>query len=291
MQIVSNPSVEMLAFSVSKIVGYELITSDIAVYSHSEVEVSIKGLKAKECILIVGLSVDSNRTIMELWQHLYLLKDMGVSKIYLCLPYFIYARQYTHTRGPKAALKALIDMLNQCNLNGVQLIDIHAEGIKSHVNNSVEIRHYDLFCEHIPNEGVIVAPDQGGGRRVNDYKNKGYKSATLNKTRGMDGEVSINGDREEFYRKDCIIIDDIVDSANTICRAAEFLKESGAKRIEAYVSHNALSRESVRRIEASHIDSLVISDTNAVEPFVLKCKKIKIVSSAGEIARNLQAII
>ncbi len=291
MYIVTNPSAEALANTIALANGYERITSSISTYSHAEVEVSIPNFGAKECIVMIGFSIDSNRTIMELLQHLSLLKDMGVSKIYLCLPYLIYARQYTHDRGPKAALKVILDIINSYELSGVQLVDVHAEDVIPYVNNSHEISHYDIFCEHIANGAVVVAPDKGSARRVDSYRDKGYECAVLNKTRNSGHEVSIDGVREEFYRKDCIIIDDIVDSAGTICKAAEFLKESGAGRIEACVSHNSLNPESVARVEASPIDSLVLSDTNAARLFVLECKKIKIVSAAGVIARNLQAII
>lgn len=291
MILISNPSAATLANAIAKANGYELKVSTMSTYSGAEVEISISYIESKECVLVIGMSKDSNQTFVELLLHLSTLKNMGVERIHLCLPYLIYSRQYNSSTGPRGVLKAILDVVNIYKLASVQLIDDHGSGIVGHIKRSTEVSHYDLFSEHISRSLLIVAPDRGSKRRTDVYATHGYVTGVLEKARSEGQEISINGVREEFYRKDCIIIDDIVDSASTICRAAEFLKESGAERIGACISHNVLNAQSVAKIEASPLDYLVLSDTNVAEPFVLECKKIKIVSAAGVIARHLQAVI
>ncbi len=291
MILIANQSAQRLASDVASYNGWELIISDVISYSNAEIEIFLSNLNFKQCVLIIGTSGDSNRTFMELLLHLSALRNMGMEHIHLCLPYLMYSRQFSSSSGPREGLKVIFDAINNFNLASIHFVDTHCRDIAIYVNGANEISHYDIFSKYIPSGTLIVSPDRGSGRRANVYSSRGCSTAMLNKVRSNGQEVRVEGEFKEFYRKDCIIIDDIVDSASTICKAAEFLKESGAGRIGGCVSHNVLNRLSVSRIEDSPIDYLMLSDTNATASFVLKCKKIQIVSAADTISRHLQNII
>jgi ribose-phosphate pyrophosphokinase len=290
MILVANHSSLHLASRICELGPYTLVTSDTRLYNSKEMEVSIPSFDANECVLIIGYDGDSNLTFIELLLHAQKLKNMGVSKVHLCMPYMIYSRQCQDKSGSFGVLSLVINMINQCQFASVSIVDPHDPEIFSQINNFVEIPHNSLFGDYTK-DAVFVSPDAGSRRRLKFFLNAGCKGFALNKIRKSPSEVYISGECEDFNRKDCIILDDIVDSANTVCRAAEFLKKCGAQQITGYISHNLLNHDAVRRIEASPIDYLVLSDTSAPKPFVLDCEKIKIVSAATVIAKHLQSII
>ncbi|MDF3047797.1 MAG: ribose-phosphate pyrophosphokinae [Candidatus Midichloriaceae bacterium] len=343
MILVANHSSLHLASQICELGGHTLISSSLKFYNSKEVEVSIPQFHANECVLIIGYDGDSNLAFIELLLHAQRLRDMGISKIHLCMPYMIYSRQRQDDTGSFGALSLVIKMINQCQFASVSIADAHDPETFSHLNNFVEIPHNSLFTDYIPlvneelvkrygrqgiwksgrssngehrkpiligadaeklaatlqffklteytKDAVFVSPDAGSKRRLKFFLDVGYYGIALNKVRKSPSEVCISGKCEDFNRKDCIILDDIVDSANTVCRAAEFLKKCGAQRIIGYISHNLLNPDAVKRIEDSPINYLVLSDTNAPKPFVLDCEKIKIASVAAVMAKHLQNII
>lgn len=241
-----------------------------------------------QCILIIGALPDSNHTVIEIMLHVNALVNQGAKQIILVLPYLPYGRQSRDN--------IVFQMLNTFN-KVVQIIiavDCHS---KMRDDIATEITHYDVFGAKVlqlyKKDHVIIAPDRGSVRRLEQYVLNGFKTATMTKRRSEDYQtMSFSGDAKDFFRKDCIIIDDIVDSASTICGAASFLNQCGASSIKAFVSHNLLmDNKSIYKIETSYINELVVTNTLGLLNNSFKSDKIKIVDVSEVLAQQLQKII
>lgn len=278
--LLSNKVSQTLAESVARHGDFKNIASTLSEYSCKEIELHTPDVTPS--VSMVGHDRDSNRTVIEALLH----ASLSSRKI-LVMPYLPYVRQ--ERENSLSTLKMFLDILSN---QGITVItsDVHGATPISNGYDVHEITHHEIFGDETSRlQGVIVGPDRGSIRRLNQYHNSTI--AVLKKSRAKDGAVTIQGNAEEFDRKDCIIIDDIVDSAHTVCGAAKFLKESGAKTVKAFVTHNLLNSDSVKRINESEIDHLVVTNTITPHESVLKCEKIKIVDVGQVIANKLHGII
>lgn len=278
--LLSNKLSQALAESVAKHGKLRNVESELSEYNCNEIELHIPSITPS--MAMVGLDRDSNRAFIEALLHASL-----ASRKILILPYLPYVRQ--ERSGNLSPLKMLLDILTNKGITIVTL-DVHGVTPLSNDYDLYEINHYEIFGAEIAKLNcLLVGPDTGSIRRLHQYPNTPI--AALKKFRAKDGVIRIEGNAEEFDRKDCIIIDDIVDSAHTVCSAAKFLKESGAKTVKAFVTHNLLNSESVKRVNDSAIDRLVMTNTVAPHESALQCEKIKIVDVGQVIANKLHGII
>lgn len=281
--LLSNKAAYQLAQTISTHLNCEILESEVLHYNSHEIE--LKPPQITSHFSIVGHSGDSNMSIIESLLHI-----TNTASHTLILPYLPYCRQ--DKAAKISALRVFLDALVAANATVITL-DVHGHTPISDPYNFIEITHCEMFSEHISQaSGIIVSPDKGGLRRLRQYQDANFQhTSALHKERTAPGVVKITGNNQDFDRKDCIIIDDIVDSANTICSAARFLKESGAKKIKAFITHNLLNEAAVKLIEDSPIDSLILTNSVAPQKCALACGKIQIVDVGHTIARKLQDII
>lgn len=226
-------------------------------------------------------------------------KRGAAKEIILILPYFPYARQdkKDQSRGPIGA-KVMAEMMEQRGATGIITYDLHADQIQGFFN--VPVTHlegknvFDSYIAKIADEDtVLCGPDAGSAKRVkrmkdqiHTYHDKSLNIVMMDKTRkeaNVIDEMIIIGD---VAGKHVIIVDDMVDTAGTLCKAAEVLIEAGAKSVRAVISHGVLSGKAYDRIEDSALTELIVSDSLDVK----KSKKIKVVSVEKQIALAICAI-
>jgi ribose-phosphate pyrophosphokinase len=226
-------------------------------------------------------------------------KRGAAKEIILILPYFPYARQdkKDQSRGPIGA-KVMAEMMEQRGATGIITYDLHADQIQGFFN--VPVTHlegknvFDSYIAKIVDEDtVLCGPDAGSAKRVkrmkdqiHTYHNKSLNIVMMDKTRkeaNVIDEMIIIGD---VAGKHVIIVDDMVDTAGTLCKAAEVLIEAGAKSVRAVISHGVLSGKAYDRIEESALTELIVSDSLDVK----KSKKIKVISVEKQIALAICAI-
>lgn len=232
-------------------------------------------------------------------------KRAAAKEIIPILPYFPYARQdkKDQSRGPIGA-KVMVEMLEQRGSTGIITFDLHADQIQGFFNIPVtHLEGKNVFDEYIASiyseNTILCGPDAGSGKRVKRMKDqlKNYHDISINyimldKTRSQANvvdEMVIIGD---VAGKDVIILDDMVDTAGTLCKAAEVLIEAGAKSVRAIISHGVLSGPALGRIEKSMLTELIISDSldRSDDDMGYGVQKIKIVSLAKQISLAISAI-
>jgi ribose-phosphate pyrophosphokinase len=224
------------------------------------------------------------------------LRRSSASRITAVVPYFGYARQdrRTKSRTPISA-KLVANLMTQSGIERILTMDLHAAQIQGFfdipVDNlyaspvfALDIKHHFKKLSEI----TVISPDVGGVGRARDLAERlGTRLAIVDKRRNAPGEVAemtVIGDVKD---QKCVIVDDICDTAGTLCKAADILLDHGAKEVHSYISHGVLSGPAVERITQSNMKSLVITDTiEATEP-VEKCKKIRFVPIAPIFAQAI----
>lgn len=245
-----------ISAKLSKLSAMPIIYPKITEFTASEMLIGIEqNIKNDVIYIMQSLAQDANKQIMELLLTINAAKHSGVTQINLILPYIAYSRQDKVKTKQSMGMEVISHMLNNSGIDNIITIDMHNK-------NSLQL--FDLpvinidttpFIAATKKDKLLVMPDRGALNRSNSSGNFVY----LEKTRNDDGmSFQIFG---EINGKDCLLIDDIIDSGKTLCLAAEFLIEHGAKSVEAYATHALLSKESCRRINNSAITHLTISNS------------------------------
>lgn len=287
MKILSGNSNPSLAETVSKTLSIPLMEATVTRYSDNEIFLEIhENVRGEDVFVIQSTSYPANDHLMELLITIDALKRSSASRITAVIPYFGYARQDRKTtpRSPISA-KLVADLLTVAGADRVLTFDLHASQIQGFFNIPVDNLYASpVFCKdmvlHSPNS-LIVSPDMGGVVRARAMaKRVGAEIAIIDKRREKAGVSEVMNIVGEVKGKNCILVDDIVDSAGTLCNAAVALKERGASSVKAYAIHGVLSGKAVDCIVHSPFEEVVISDSIAVRSDVKSCPKIRIVSIA-----------
>jgi ribose-phosphate pyrophosphokinase len=266
MQIISGSSNKLLAQNIAKNTGYKLLETKIGNFSDGEIRVEIQDNIGKNVIIIQSTSHPVNDHLMELFLLIDTAKRAGARNIIAVIPYFGYSRQdrCTYKHGPISA-SLVIRLLEVAGVTKIITLDLHSKQLEGVFN--VPIINLDPFSIFFPfyNDdinNVVVSPDIGGISRANNFSLfLGKDLVIINKIRNNHNECSMNKIIGNVQDKKCIIIDDIVDSGNTLCKAAELLKSNGALTIEVYATHPVLSGDAKERIMDSQIDKIFTSDS------------------------------
>jgi len=243
----------------------------------------LENVRGEDVFVIQSTSKPANDHLMELLVTIDALKRGSARRITACIPYFGYARQDRKT-GPRTPISAKLvaDILTTAGANRVLTLDLHAGQIQGFFNIPVD----NLFVtplfqkdihETLPGENLlIVSPDVGGVVRARSLaKRIPCGLAVIDKRREKPGEsevMNVIGDVKGFH---CLITDDIVDSAGTVCNAAYALMDNGALSVKAYITHGVFSPPALERIEKSPIKEVVITDSILATEAVKNCKKIR----------------
>ncbi len=232
-----------------------------------EIEENVRG---RDVFIIQSTSAPTNDNLMELMLLADALRRASAVKITAVVPYFGYARQDRRVRSSRVPITAKIvaDMMASVGISRLVTVDLHADQIQGFfympVDNlySTPIMMEDIYKKNYQ-KVMVVSPDVGGVIRARAIAKRitGADLAIIDKRRPRPNEAQVMHIIGDVAGRDCIIVDDIVDTASTLCRAIEALKDHGANRVAAYITHPVLSGQAIENIRNSQLDELVVTDT------------------------------
>lgn len=266
MKIISGSSNRKLAEKIAKNLGLKLLDTKISRFGDSELKVQVNDNIGDEVAIIQSTNAPVNDHLMELLLLADTVKRSGSRRIVAIVPYFGYSRQdrCTYKYGPISA-SLVIRMLEASGITEVITFDLHSQQLEGMFNIPVtNLSTESIFfpvLEHMKNI-IIVSPDIGGISRARNYSSlMGADLAIINKSRDQNNQCAMSEIIGKVQGKNCIIVDDIVDGASTICLATDLLLAGGALTVEAVVTHGVLSGSAMEKIDNSKLSHLYISDT------------------------------
>ena len=299
MKIIAGNSNLPLSSDVGKYLQIELAKATIRRFADEEVYVEIKeNIRGEDVFIIESTSYPANDNLMELLVIIDALKRASAKRITAVLPYFGYARQ-DRKPGPRTPISAKLvaNLISTAGADRVLTVDLHAEQIQGFFDIPTDnlfagpVFSRDIKDQFDLSNLVAVSPDIGGVVRARAIASKfGASIAIVDKRRPKAGESEVMNIIGEVDGKDCIILDDIIDSAGTICNAADKLIEIGAKSVTAYVTHGVLSGKALSRIKDSKLKEVVITDTINNTENAKEYEKIRIIPISillGEAIRRI----
>jgi ribose-phosphate pyrophosphokinase len=269
-------------------------------FSDGEIMVEIQeNVRGREIFLIQSTSDPSNDNLMELIIMADALRRASAARITAVVPYFGYARQDRRVRSARVPItaKVVADMMASVGISRLVTVDLHADQIQGFfympVDNlySTPIMLEDIYGRDYKNI-MVVSPDVGGVIRARAIAKRlsGADLAIIDKRRPQPNEAQVMHIIGDVKDRDCIIVDDIVDTASTLCKAVDALKEHGASRVVAYVTHPVLSGKAIANIESSSMDELIVTDTIRLRDDAKRCKKIRQLTLSHMIAEAIRRI-
>ncbi len=299
MKLVAGNSNRPLAEAIAAALGTQLTRASIRRFSDSEVFVEIQeNVRGEDVFLIQSTSKPANDNLMELLVCLDALKRASAQRVTAVIPYFGYARQDRKSapRTPISA-KLVANLIEASGANRVLTLDLHAGQIQGFFDIPVDnLYAQPVMVEHIRqnynNEPLMfVSPDVGGVLRARAMaKRFNADLSIVDKRREQAGQSEVMNIIGDVTDRRCIIVDDIADSAGTLCNAAAALREAGAKAVHGYVSHAVLSGEAVERVSSSALESLVVTDSIQSTDAVCDAENIRVLSIANLMAESILRI-
>ena len=292
----ANPK---LAQKVAKHLNIQLGKAIVSRFSDGEVMVELlENVRGKDVFVLQSTCQPTNDHLMEMMIMVDALRRSSAARITAALPYFGYARQDRRPRSARVAISAKVvaNMLSVVGVNRLLTMDLHADQIQGFFDIPVDnvyatpILLGDLW-KHGYKNLVVVSPDVGGVVRARAIaKRLESDLAIIDKRRPRPNVATVMNIIGDVNGRTCVIMDDMVDTANTLCEAAKALKEQGAVRVVAYCTHPVLSGPAIGRIENSVIDELVVTDTIPLRADAEGCAKIRVVSVAELMAETMRRI-
>ena len=299
MKIIAGNSNLPLSSAVAGYLKSSLTDSTIRRFVDDEVYVEIKeNIRGEDVFVIESTSFPANDNLMELLVIIDALKRASAKRITAVLPYYGYARQ-DRKPGPRTPISAKLvaNLITTAGADRVLTIDLHAEQIQGFFDIPTDnLFAGPVFAKDIKENFdlsnlVAVSPDIGGVIRTRGIANKlGTSIAIVDKRRSKPGESEVMNIIGETSGKDCIILDDIIDSAGTICNAADRLMETGAKSVTSYVTHGVLSEKALDRISKSKLKEVVITDTIDNSRKTADTSKIRVLSISPLLGEAIKRI-
>jgi ribose-phosphate pyrophosphokinase len=297
--IFSGNANKALAKSVAKNLGITLGKASVKTFSDGEISVEIdENVRGQDIYIIQPLCDPVNNNLMELLIMVDALKRSSVDRISVVLPYFGYSRQDRRARSARVPItaKVVANMLTSMGVERLLTIDLHADQIQGFFDIPVDnIYATPLFLADIHKQNykdtIIVSPDVGGVVRARALAKQLNSDLAIVDKRRPEANVSevmqIIGD---VKGKCCIIVDDICDTAGTLCHAADALKEQGASSVFAYITHPIFSGKADQNISSSSIDGIIVTDTISLSKKIIDTGKIRQITVAEMLAETLRRI-
>ena len=299
MHIISGNSNPILAKEISLELKEKIIDVTVTKFSDQEVFVEInENIRGKNIFIIQSTSMPANDHLMELLITIDTLKRASAQTVTAVIPYFGYARQDRKV-GPRTPISAKLvaDILTTAGIDRLLTIDLHAGQIQGFFDIPVDnlyaapVITKDIKKNYQNKDIVVISPDVGGVVRARGIaKRIGGDLAIVDKRRDKANVSEVMNIIGDINGRDCIIVDDIVDTAGTLCNAAEALIKSGAKSVSAYITHGVLSGTAVERVKNSKLNELVITDSIAPTKLILDASNIRILNLAPLIAEAIRRI-
>ena len=299
LMVFSGNANKPLSNAIAKNLGLPLGNAVIGKFSDGEITVELnENVRGKDVFIIQPTCSPTNDSIMELLLTADALHLASANRITAVVPYFGYARQDRRVRSARVAISAKVvaDMISGVGINRVLTVDLHAEQIQGFFSIPVDnvygspVLTYDIEVQRYK-ELLVVSPDIGGVVRARAVaKRLNVDLAIIDKLRPSANEAQVMNIIGDVKERTCIIVDDMVDTAGTLCKAADALKEHGAASVIAYCTHPVLSGPAISNIENSSIDSLVVTDTIPLNSEAADCKKIRQLSMARLLAESIRRV-
>ena len=292
----ANPK---LGADVARRLGISLGSATVGRFSDGEVNVELlENVRGKDVFVLQPTCSPTNENLMELLIMVDALKRASAGRITAAMPYFGYARQDRRPRSARVPItaKVVANMLQAAGVQRLLTMDLHADQIQGFFDIPVDnvyaapVLLADLDKQKYP-DLLVVSPDVGGVVRARAFaKRMECDLAIIDKRRPKANVSEVMNIIGEVEGRTCVIMDDIVDTAGTLCKAATALKANGAKRVLSYCTHAVLSGAAVARINDSELDELVVTDTIPLRDDARACGRIRQVSVAALLADTILRI-
>ena len=304
MKLIAGNSNPKLAEAIAQHLGIPLAKTSIRHFADMEIFVEVmENVRGEDVFVIQPTSFPTNDTLMELLITVDTLRRASARRITAVVPYYGYARQDRKT-GPRTPITAKLvsNLITVAGTHRLLTMDLHAGQIQGFFDIPVDNLYVaPVFVSHIkdtlavhgrlPENVTIVSPDVGGVVRARALaKRLDAGLAIIDKRREKAGESEVMNIIGDVDGRICILIDDIVDSAGTLCNAAVALKNAGAKSVSAYITHGVFSGKAVERVENSPLTNLIVTDSIAMTPVVEASRKIKQLTIAPLMAEAIVRI-
>jgi ribose-phosphate pyrophosphokinase len=292
----ANP---LLASAVVQNLGISLGRAQVGRFSDGEVMVELlENVRGKDVFVLQSTCAPTNDNLMELMIMVDALRRASAGRITAAIPYFGYARQDRRPRSARVAISARLvaNMLSSAGVDRVLTMDLHSDQIQGFFDIPVDnIYATPVLLKHLQQQNhpdlIVVSPDVGGVVRARAIaKQLCCDLAIIDKRRPRPNVAEVMHIIGEIEGRTCVIMDDMVDTANTLCQAAAALKERGAAKVLAYATHPVLSGPAIERISRSHLDQLVVTDTIPLSPAAEACDRITQLSCADLLAETIRRI-
>lgn len=300
MMIFGGNASPRLSASVAERLNIPLGRATISRFSDGEIMVEIlENVRGKDVFIIQSTSAPTNDNLMELLLIADALRRASALRITAVVPYFGYGRQDRRVRSARVPISAKVvaDMMAAVGIDRLLTVDLHADQIQGFFNMPVDnvygssVLIGDMLKKQYENP-VVVSPDVGGVVRARAIA-KGLNDthlAIIDKRRPQPNEARVMNIIGDVQGRICILADDIVDTAGTLCMASQALKNEGAIKVVAYCTHPVLSGNAITNIESSSIDELVVTDTIALRQNALACKKIRQLSIDAMLSEAIRRV-
>ncbi|WP_121876976.1 ribose-phosphate pyrophosphokinase [Umboniibacter marinipuniceus] len=273
--------------------------ASVGSFSDGEVMVEIKeNVRGQDVFIIQPTCAPANDNLMELIVMVDALRRASAQRITAVVPYFGYARQDRRVRSARVAISAKVvaDMLVGVGVDRVLTVDLHAEQIQGFFDVAVDncygsVRQLQDIIDQSYDNPIAVSPDIGGVVRARAVAKKlDTDLAIIDKRRPRANVAEVMNIIGEVDGRTCIMVDDIVDTAGTLCSAASALKKRGAAKVVAYCTHPVLSGPAIDNLNNSELDELIVNDTIPLSEDARNCKKIRVLSLAPMLAESVRRI-
>jgi len=289
-----------LAHDIASRLNIPLGKANVEQFSDGEIAVEIlENVRGKDVFIVQPTCVPTNDNVMELILIADALRRSSAYRITAVIPYFGYSRQDRRPRSVRVPISARVvaDMLTAVGINRVLTVDLHADQIQGFFDIPVDnvyaspVLVTDIWRQKYPNM-MVVSPDVGGVVRARALAKQlgGAELAIVDKRRPAPNVAKIMNIIGDVNGRHCILVDDMVDTAGTLCEAARVLKEKGAAKVVAYCTHPVLSGQAVERLNQSELDELVVSDTIPLSEQAHHSQRIRQLSIADMLAETMRRI-
>ncbi len=290
-----------LALDVCRDLGVRLGKAMVGKFSDGEVQVEIEEtVRREEVFVIQSTCAPSAENLMELLVLIDALKRASAASVTAVVPYFGYARQDRRPRSARVPITAKVaaKMFASVSTDRVLTVDLHAEQIQGFFDFPVDnvyaspLLLADIWRNHGTRNLIVVSPDVGGVVRARAIAKRldDADLAIIDKRRPRANVATVMNIIGDVRDKTCVLVDDIVDTAGTLCAAAAALKQNGARKVLAYCTHAVLSGPAISNLEASELDQLVVTDTIPLTPQAQACSRIRQLSVSEMLAETIRRI-
>ena len=299
LMVFTGNAIPQLATDVAKHLNVTLGRAKVGRFSDGEVMVEIlENVRGRDVFVLQSICQPTNDNLMELLVMVDGLKRASAGRITAAIPYMGYARQDRRPSSARVPItaKVVANMLTTVGVDRVLTMDLHSEQIQGFFDIPVDnIYSGPVLLSDVWKKSydglVVVSPDVGGVVRARALaKRLEADLAIIDKRRPRPNVATVMNIIGEIEGRNCVIIDDMVDTANTLCEAAAALKRRGAAKVMAYCTHPVLSGKAVERISNSALDEIVVTDTIPLRDDAKACSRIRVLSIAGLFAETVRRI-